>query len=56
MQCVNTVSVVRLNLINIAHFNLARDFSTAISAMSAQRPVSQSAVIGCLPVSNIKQI
>jgi hypothetical protein len=39
VQCVNTVSVVRLNLINIAHFNSARDFSTAISAMPAQRPI-----------------
>jgi hypothetical protein len=38
VQCVNTASVVRLNLINIAHSNLARDFSTAISAMPVQRP------------------
>jgi hypothetical protein len=36
VQCVNTVSVVRRNLINIAHFNSARDFSTAIKSRTAR--------------------
>ena len=37
-QCVNTVSVVRRNLLNIAHFNSARDFSTAIKSRTASSP------------------
>jgi hypothetical protein len=36
MQCVNTESVVRRNLINIPHFNSARDFSTAIKSRTAR--------------------
>jgi hypothetical protein len=45
---VNTVSVVRRNLLNIAHFNSARDFSTAISARPAQRTVRGSAASAAL--------
>ena len=41
MQCVNTVSVVRLNLINIAHVNSARDFSTTIIGDARPTPRSQ---------------
>jgi hypothetical protein len=53
---VNTVSVVRRNLINIAHFNSARDFSTAIIGDARPTPRSHSAVIGYSPLSNIEQI
>ena len=56
MQCVNTVSVVRRNLLNIAHVNSARDFSTTIIGDARPTPRSHSAVIGYSPLSNIEQI
>ena len=34
MQCLNTVSVVRRNLLNIAHFNSARTASQAPRSLS----------------------
>ena len=56
VQCVNTVSVVRRNLLNIAHVNSARDFSTTIIGDARPTPRSHSAVIGYSPLSNIEQI
>jgi hypothetical protein len=54
VQCANTVSVVRRNL--IAHVNSARDFSTTIIGDARPTPRSHSAVIGYSPLSNIEQI